>query len=362
MTEDSYFDDRRPITLDFLKLTESEFELVNAAAMTSKRHPLARALSPASTFEKYVSSNTHAALVDLERARHSRWIAGLKQRVLEQVDLSDSSSALAEIRALGFLCGAGFDVKVIPVGDKPTAECKASVNGSSMLVEVHAKQMNNEEARALSTFRGNMSDRNSDLASNADWHVVSPFGPPRPGEAGCENAISKLASIKPGIRQLQGELPTVLWLDLQDEDMSVLFDFRHVLPVYGDTSSGFFTGVAWAAFYGKKGDPLFDGEGSETDPSGPGHYMQHSGRFETEPMISAVVLSLPTHTVVMENPNARIPLTGELQKALFGARWFSHEFSRTSWPDAQLPARLSVDRRLLATMADAVFATRTSPD
>lgn len=144
---------------------------------------------------------------------NKQWLSSLKSRMMEIKDYTTSSAALGELRAYGYLLMAGVEVKPVPcqkgIG---TPEFECSFNGNPFIVEVHSKQMNNEETRAYQEFK------KEETTAPVRMHTITPFGKPdanKPGDTVCLNAISKICAMKQRGHQLSKEIPSIIWLDYQ---------------------------------------------------------------------------------------------------------------------------------------------------
>jgi hypothetical protein len=260
-----------------------------------------------------------ACLRDLKGDAHA-WAKEHLNLAGDEKNIANASSMLAENRAFGYLWEAGCTVIPVRVGRGPTEDFRATYSGDSFGVEVHCKQMNQGQSSALAVFN----------AGPPGTHSIFPAGKPRPKETTAENVASKFAGIKPGASQASASIPSIIWLDLQDEDWWIL-DGSYAQPIVVSQQLYFSSGL-WHAVYGKKGIPIF--EYHTTEPMGLSGVptMGHDGLFIQHPIWSAAVIGFPRATVAFENPNPVVPLTDEIRKCLCLLPWFDFVASRMNWP------------------------------
>ena len=269
--------------------------------------------------DNQVAMNTLTAF-KFVNSSDKQWLSSLKSRMMEIKDYSTSSAALGELRAYGYLLEAGVKVKPVPcqrgIG---TPEFECSFNGNQFIVEVHSKQMNNEETRAYQEFK------KEEATAPFRMHTITPFGKPdanKPGDTVCLNAISKICATKQRGHQLSEEIPSIIWLDYQDEVWDMLLTRENLHPLRSFRGE-FVSGEIWYAFYGWKGAPVFESHGLEEKIGQPPEIMQHDGRFRMSQELSSVIISLPRITSILENPWANKILPDVLWEPLSMLKWFS---------------------------------------
>ncbi|MCD2338310.1 hypothetical protein [Bacillus cereus] len=301
---------------------EEEQQQIYSFKTLDREHPLKRILFPRDPYagnDNQVAMNTLTAF-KFVNSSDKQWLSSLKSRMMEIKDYSTSSAALGELRAYGYLLEAGVKVKPVPcqrgIG---TPEFECSFNGNQFIVEVHSKQMNNEETRAYQEFK------KEEATAPFRMHTITPFGKPdanKPGDTVCLNAISKICATKQRGHQLSEEIPSIIWLDYQDEVWDMLLTRENLHPLRSFRGE-FVSGEIWYAFYGWKGAPVFESHGLEEKIGQPPEIMQHDGRFRMSQELSSVIISLPRITSILENPWANKILPDVLWEPLSMLKWFS---------------------------------------
>jgi hypothetical protein len=271
----------------------------------------------------------------------SKWAISHLNDAARDMDFERLASMLSEIRAFGNLWSVGFQVVPKGTGSGPTRDFDLNVGSIRMGVEVHCKQMNRQEAEQLA----------KSYSKGPGTYFVYPAGQPKPNESTAENVASKFAQIKPGAKQADQNITSVLWLDLQDEDWWVL-DISTALPVV--ISNGlFYSGGLWHAIYGNKGIPIFDGHSPVRVLKTGVPQMAHPGLFEQSPGWAAVILSYPRGHILFENPKAKTPLVNEQRESILRLPGFDFQTSRLSWPPSSkgLNQRIKDDIRSLSALS-----------
>lgn len=225
------------------------------------------------------------------------WIEKMKPRIIGP-NVTESASALAELRAYGALLEAGYKVSPVAIrNSKPTPEFEISDGGYSAVVEVHAKQYDEATEKGLQEHRKMLAAQPASPGVAVYTHVVQPFGNPVPGKLGdstATNAISRICAIKQKEHQLSEDKPSILWLDFQDLytwDMALTTEQFQPLISWNEHIT---SGALWYAFYGWKGAPILEqchyshllGFPSQIK------HMAHNGRFLMSKKLSAVIVSL----------------------------------------------------------------------
>jgi hypothetical protein len=314
---------------------------VTAARRRDRSHPL-RSMICSSDANLWFHKPSIDALY-LVSEHDPNWLQSKAHRLESVADYKEAATALAEIRAYAALLGCGFDVKPIPKGKRATPDFHAQLDSSTYVeVEVYAKQLNGAEAEALQRFHEEVPSQMPQSGIYIREHTSKPFGEPGPGESTTENVISKLASAKQRESQFSDSMPSILWLDFQDEPLR-LFPLEAATQPVSKDRTGFFSGPLWYAFYGQKSLPIFERfqpRGWEfADELCPGCVtMRHEGRFRRATRVDAVVAYGTRLTAVLENPWSRNPLTDEYRQALQGVSAFA---GTSSWLAAPDPHRLA---------------------
>lgn len=337
---------------------QEELESIKKAPNQDRKHPLKRLLFPEVERDSQVSINTEIAIRHI-LPKHRDWILKLKKRLLALDDYSHSSSALSEIRAFGDLLMCGISVEpVITSKSKKTPEFVVMNQDPKVFIEVHAKQINNEEAKSLSAFIKNpFASKTGNTYSNKKCkvsvaeHICTPFGKPKLRESVTENVISKIAQRKNNEGQFSENAPSILWLDFQDESWDMLSSLmvKKTLPVMS-ANGAFYSGDIWYAFYGWKGAPIF--ENFSLNLPYDFNKMSHCGRFrDPNTKIDAAIISFERDIVILENPWSQKPVNPSLWKQFFSHKWFNFEYSYMNWPTYNLSERIKLDQQKIMAIA-----------
>jgi len=335
------------------KFNDLEIQKIENTTIKDRSHPVKRLLHPSDIFgrDERVLFNTKIALRHIV-AHHRSWLMSLKPRLLNIDDYSTSSGALGEIRAFGYLLQTG--VSVNPVG-KAGSDFWLSEGEEKAFVEVHSRQSNPDEAEAQENFHNEIL-RNIDPHGKANQgsyvleHGTVPLGRPKIGETKTENAISKLASIKPKEHQMSPDETSILWLDFQDETWDCLDTRDRVLPLR-TPNNAFQSGEFWYAFYGWKDAPIYE-EFRLDMLMGDVVKMRHDGRFRQETKLDAVIISFSGDTIILENPYSKKPIKPWLWKRLVLLHRFNFEMSYTNWPAVNLIQRIELEQEKLKKLIE----------
>lgn len=144
-----------------------------------------------------VAANTEMA-ARLVAQKNRPWLASLKPRLLDTTDQTNASSALGEIRAYGALLETWMDVKPGPVvsASNVSPEFLVEYGKVSVIVEVHSRQLDADQALALDEFRRNLEAESADNVQKARAEgrsgnvvttgivVMHPYGAPRAASEG----------------------------------------------------------------------------------------------------------------------------------------------------------------------------------
>jgi hypothetical protein len=145
-------------------VTENELRELRAAFTGARPHPFSSLLGDLRN-PSQAAANTGIA-VGCVLDHDPDWIAALKPRILDRTDPANAASALAELRAYGGLLEAGFAVTPGKgqKGPKPEFHVDAG-DGSSVLVEVHAKQI---DKKTQTTLNDHATATQEDLKKDRD--------------------------------------------------------------------------------------------------------------------------------------------------------------------------------------------------
>lgn len=320
-------------------LTTNQIRAIAAAPRKDRSHPT-KALFCSDNSRLYPYSNTEYSLRQILN-NDKPWIESLAEKLSDTDDYSTTSAALGEIRAYGYLIGANFNVVPIPTSqtdNTPDFIIKNS-DGEEIEIEVNSKQYAEDESLQLEQFHSRIS--NAQNSNTMDEHVITPFGKPRRGENVTENVISKLTAIKQNERQFSPDRPSILWLDLQDELWNLGLNVDSTQPIR-TWREEFYSGEFWYAFYGRKELAIF--QQSSVEPRiKQNTIMRHEGRYRYESKIDATIISLPKHTIILENPFSKNILPNWFWESAVFINRFNFENSWTNWPENKLLERLNTE-------------------
>jgi hypothetical protein len=335
-------------------LTEEEIKRVSAVKGHDRPHPVHLLL------EREDGRSQHCVNVDRALKQVSftnrSWLDQLKPRILGAKH-SDASAALAELRAYGYLLEAGFSVNPVPTGKKATPEFLVKDGEVEFVVEVHAKQQNSETERELEAMRKKIRDERP-APGEIHTHVthVHPWARPiqhKKGDSTTTNAISKICAIKGKEHQLRADMPSIVWMDFQDLhswDMALTHDqFRPILSGRENLTSG----AIYYALYGWDGAPVYEElHYSHLELPSQIQWMRHNGRFLLSDLTSAVVVSLPTATILAETPRKARQLPAAVRLRCLGLPHFGIHHSIAEWTPGLIAQVLTANAKLICGLSE----------
>jgi hypothetical protein len=360
-------------TSDYLGIvTENEIQRLRQLGKPGKTHPLV-ALALAEP-QSQVAVNTENAARHIFN-KNPGWLRSLKPRLVDTSNLTDASAALGELRAYGALLETWMTVSPEPIvpGKKVVPEFDVDSGDGGVIVEVHSRQLAKDQAETIIQHHAELQSNHSLAVRTAREGAavittreleVMPFGAPDPKKAGdsvLTNAISRIASIKEDERQIDHQRPFVLWLDIQDPTVwGVPISEEQLAPLYTESKDGYVgTGALWFALYGRKGDSMIESEGFTYRI----REMLHDGRFfqimkssNTLTRVSAVVYSMPSATVLMENPSSFLALPDGFRASLLKAPFFRLDRSICEWKNGLVKRRIEFERETIMAAAKALSA------
>lgn len=368
-------------TSDYLGIiSETEIQILSRAAKDGVRHPVA-ALALAEEAHQ-VGINTKSAARQIAR-KNQPWLSALKTRLIDQSDFTNSSGALGEIRAYGALLETWMKINPQPSvpGKNVVPEFEANAGDGAVIVEVHSRQLDEDDAEAAAEHnrmlnarhqaevQKEQSAKSGKTVITTAVSTVAPFGAPKSDKTGkykegdsiLTNAISRIAGIKNNEKQVDPSKPFVLWLDFQDPTVWGLpIADEQLAPLYSESKDGKVeTGPLWFALYGRKGDPMIETE----DFTYRVRNMLHDGRFSQTikahggpTRVSAVVYAMPRATVLMENPFPVLPLPPNFRAELLKLPFFCLDRSICEWRPGLVKARIEIERETVQAAAEALVA------
>jgi hypothetical protein len=240
---------------DFLGIiTAEEIERLRHSRSDGNVHPLVNIAGnrDASNNSALTAWNTTSA-ARLIASKDIQWLKGLHPRLTAADDFTQASSALGEIRAYGALLDTWVKVRPAPkvLGSKVSPEFEIDNRDGAVIVEVHTRQLDEEQAALLDTAAKELKTNHAEKLelvrnSNSRRNVVTigikevtPTGAPKVGKKGdtiLTNTISRIASVKKDEKQVDPNKPFILWLDLQDNGVGSPACPRAVLAAFFSTS------------------------------------------------------------------------------------------------------------------------------
>jgi hypothetical protein len=349
-------------------VSEDELHDLRDAFAGARPHPLSSLLgnlqAPSPT------AIDTAAAARLVNSRDPKWISGIRKRILDRSAPANAASALAELRAYGGLLTAGLQVTPQEPGGKPAPEFLVDAgDGNSVLVEVHAKQIDGEMQTALDQHReerkSQVDEFRAKLAREGKQRgvfvgepvAIAPFGrpdPDKPGDTISANVISRLCGIKKTEHQFRDDIANVLWLDMQDDySWNLALGPREAHPL-SSWRGAMISGTLWYALYGWKGAPIMEENERLWDSRQTSTPMQHDGRFNRPTKLSAIIAAFPKALAVLEHPSPLVPLTNEFRSATMRLPWAETELSLYNWEPGLVASLVESHKRAIMAAAAAV--------
>lgn len=329
-------------------LTDDQIRSVLAVPKTYRTHPLVGLFADVVGDGSQVLTNTEGAVRALLRDPGT-WQPWLRSRIAEAIRepaFSGVASALGEIRAAGDLQSTGLRVRPRPRQHTPQSDLMVSLRDRTAVVEVVTKLMNENEAKRVQaelaanerTREQHVKDRGIAISTVS----IAPGGTPRRHETIGENVGQKFASLKPHARQSSEIHPSLLWVDIQDDDWWAA-SASHAKPVV--TWKGEFTsGGIWHGFYGLRGTPTFERQRPALDGIRRTHRQTYPGLFSQHDRWAAAILSFQQSTVIFEHPSPRRAMNLGLRETLLTLPRLRYEDSWLSWPPGSSKVRVRVAR------------------
>jgi hypothetical protein len=117
------------------------------------------------------------------------------------------------------------------------------------------------------------------------------------------NAVSRLAALKQREHQADSEVPSILWVDLNNHLAFPLpLGASQAQPLLGGCSE-LVSGILWWMNYGQRGDPIFDTLSLGTFES-KYYRLEFDARFSKESRFAATVCALDGLHLLHQNPQS----------------------------------------------------------
>ncbi len=327
-------------------------------------HPLLYILSDneindSDYYHASTQTNTIQAIKEITNANNS-FLVRNKKRILSK-DRSESSGVLGEIRCFGLLLTLfGKDkVESVKRSINKTNDFKVVCDGTEIMIEVNTPQMGDAVFQAMSKKKPENQNRNRiDISEFA----YNPFGN-KHNSGTLPSTIYKLSDIKKDAEQFSTSISSVLWVDLQDDNVNYIANRLEINgPVYIDeTSDSFYSNEIWYSLYAEENDPIFTGEKKAPceDVAKELKRMLFAGRFfnSNSAKFAAVVFYGPKTIALYENTNAAKPLHQGFVKKLSDDSRFNHTASRTNDDSINIIEKIKKDKLLLESLSKGIFSS-----
>lgn len=299
-------------------------------------HPMRSFLvSPENTKRVFHTKVAFKIVLDKDRA----WLENKKQS-LESIDCIKSSSAFGELRAYGNLLTT---FQVVPGNPDRGADFKVLENGKNecVYIEVQTKNL----AQNSTIDHGATIRVNNKLRTEMTTKEIVPYGLPdcnKRNDSVCTNMISKICAIKQDETQLSDTVPSIIWVDLQDNS-HMFSELEHCMPILSKNEY-LTSGCIWHALYGWKGAFIYDNS-AEFDRNV--FMMEHDGRFRQPTKVSGFIFSFENATVLMENPWSQNKIPLWFKKGIFLLWQFSIKYSLVDYNNDTLEEYVECQRKYL---------------
>lgn len=341
--------------------TEKEIEKV-LSNINGLSHPIFDIVNPyccdSSNNTGFTRENVKAAFNSI-MSKNPEWLKKIKNRLINNTDYSQPSSALGELRCYGYLLDAftGYTVKPIDTSFTPTPDFSITNKNEIVEIEVNTPQMNGEERKELEQFH----NQQKSIAHNKlciGVHVTTPFGR-KNAKCVTENVIHKITSIKEDEAQFSKKACSILWVDLQDSHMNSINDrCRASCPIFTgkgySSMEDYFSNELWYATYASKGTPIFESVNLVKGiPVKELPKVTYDGRFckKRKSIVDAIIFSLPHNTIIYENPYSKHKIPKWFIETVQNVRWFSYQGSKLNFPDHILRKQLRIDRKIIKSLS-----------
>lgn len=193
------------------------------------------------------------------------WLSDLNTSLTNQVDISNASSALAELRAYGGLLEAGFVITPIPRRDDSTPDFHIDAGDGKIIVEVFAKHQDKDQddlINAAHLRRENLPNGVERISRKFENGTITttiielnPAGSPDPDkevDSIQANMISRVCAIKQKEIQIPEDHPSLLIMDFAHFGGpygSLFLQAPQIAPIESG-HNGITCGSIWYALYG----------------------------------------------------------------------------------------------------------------
>ena len=309
-----------------------------------------------------VGTNQHA----LERARRTNesfrvigqrfptWLfAKTKQLTDPSTKPRDVTGILGEIRALAHVSTVWPNAKPRSSG----ADFETPIEDDIVLIEVTTPSGATKNTR-LPIDNYHRSWIRMKITS------VMPFRrPQRPTKDNVQGeATSWLAGLKKEEHQFSENQVGILWIDFQDEDLSLIATPESLGVPIGQFREDLTSGPLWMAWYGQKNDPVYANYPANPLPTHePVYHMEFDGRFGKPSKIDFVIADFGTTQIVLGNPRTRKSGAAHLPQYFYRLPGFSPELSWLDWPAPNTLARRIKDTRKNLIAYEGAFPAPDDP-
>jgi len=224
------------------------------------------------------------------------------------------SALLSEIRCHGEIKYAFEEFKIY----YPDAGSDFIIDffGKKVQIETYTPQESKDEDKKTKECILNEETNYSNHKITIKAELKAPFGlPQRPKDNTQYEAVSKFSGIKECKegKQFSKDAISILWIDLNDPTIfpfSLAEQCQPILTFNGKITSGAF----WYAFYGKKGDWIYNDFGFSLCNA---VKMEFDGRFKRGTLIDFVIFDAFTEKYLFQNPYSSKEVLKEALPELF---------------------------------------------
>lgn len=252
-------------------------------------------------------------------------------------DPNNASGTLGEIRALAELSYVFVD------------RIQTPTSGSDFLIMIGDRQLRVEVTTPAGSIKNTGLDLGTSNAGNVRVHAtaIAPFGYPtedKPQDTIQGNAVSRLASLKQRERQADQSVPSILWIDLENNRAFPLsIGASQAQPFVGGQRE-LTSGALWWMNYGRKGDPIFD-KWELVIPERRSYLLEFDGRFTRGSRFVGTMCAIDEEHVFHQNYLVWSPLASDWIVELLQLRGAHIENWWIDWPSpGSLAAKVALAR------------------
>ncbi|HEX7213663.1 MAG TPA: hypothetical protein VF578_05600, partial [Methylomirabilota bacterium] len=224
--------------------------LAQVPSAAQAHHPLARLAVAQGDIGRRRAGHIEQA-ISRARKLFPKFASRKERLVVDDSDLNNVAATLGEFRALSDLaCVFGSSIQTPDVG-------------SDFLVTVGTRQLRIEVVTPAGSTKNTEIYFERLRIDNVSTTTTSiaPFGYPtedKPGDTVQGNAVSRLAALKQKEHQADQTIPSVLWIDVENERAFPVSIGASQAQPFTSGHEELVSGAVWWASYGQLGDPVYD--------------------------------------------------------------------------------------------------------